>query len=219
MIKSYTFSIMDERMYMILEEASDTAVVIDPTDQEEAYRDLEGYDKVVVLLTHHHFDHTCGVNDLRKRFDCEVICTETCGKIICSEDNDTRFFPFLFMNDRKTLNYVREHYEFPYVCTADTTFTGEMRRNIAGHEFTLMEMPGHSASSMMIMMDGKFLFTGDNVIGNGRELMFNDACVDEYKSKVMPYLNGLKCTGVTVMPGHGEPNTVDHFLKLLREYI
>lgn len=206
-------------MYLILEEGSDTAIVIDPSEQEEAYRDLEGYDKVVILLTHHHFDHTSGVTALRERFNCQVICTETCGKIICDKGNDTRLFPFLFMNDKETFHYIREHYEFPYIFSADRTFTGELKLNLAGHEFKLMEMPGHSASSMMIMMDDEYLFTGDNVIGNGRELVFPDACKDEYSSRVMPYLESLECTNVKIMPGHGEPNMVEYFLELLRQYI
>ena len=219
MIKHYIFRVMDERMYLILEEGAKEAIVIDPYEEEEAFKELEGYEKIFILLTHHHFDHISGVNALKNRFDCEVICTEACGKIICSPDNGSHRFPFLFMNDRDTFHYVRDHYELPYTCTADTVFSGEMKLEAAGHDFYLMEMPGHSISCMMIMMDGKYLFTGDNVLGNGRELAFPDACKEEYKSIVMPYLKSLECTDVKIMPGHGDENTVEYFLKLIREYI
>lgn len=220
MIKTYNFRIMDERTYLI--KGSDpndaVAVVIDPSDEEEIYNDLEGINKVVILLTHHHFDHICGVNNLKERFNCEVICTQRCSEVICTDKNDSRRFPFLFIGDKETFHYIRDHYKLPYTCTADTTFEGNMKLEAAGHSFELIEMPGHSFTCMMILMDNKYLFTGDNVLGNGNELIFQDADKDAFENIVIPYLESIKDSDIVIYPGHGESQNVAYFLELIKEY-
>ncbi len=219
MIKSYSFKIMDERMYLISETNNDTAVVIDPFVCDEAFLELGNKKKLVIFLTHHHFDHISGVNALREKFDCEVICTALCGETICSDSNGSRHFPFLFLQDKDTFHYVRDNFEFPYYCKADTTFEGSMEYSAAGHDFTLIEMPGHTRTCMMILMDDKFIFSGDNVLGNGYELETIGAVKEEYINNVIPFLEKYENSNVTIMPGHGDPGMVLHFLKLIREYI
>lgn len=219
MIKTYSFRIMDERMYLISEPGQSEAVVIDPFESDELYDDIAGFSKIYVLLTHHHFDHVSGVNALKEHFNCEVISTSACNTAMSAPNNDSRRFPFLFMNDKETFNFIRDNFKLPYICSADVTFDESMKLSVCGHDFELTKMPGHSPDCAIIMMDGAYLFAGDNVLGTGNELSFPDACKDEYHERMLPLLESLRDTDVTIMPGHGDPGSAEHFYNIIREYI
>ena len=51
------------------------ALVVDPCDGSSVLRAIEehGLDLTTILITHHHWDHTAGVADLKKQTGCEVI--------------------------------------------------------------------------------------------------------------------------------------------------
>ena len=215
-IKSYDFDLMDSKMYVIRD--GDEAVVIDPNVNDEAFEYLSGVRKVIILLTHEHFDHISGVNTFKERYDCEVICSETCNSIMATKASNTRIFPFLFLSDKDKFHYVRTHYKLPYYCSADRTFSGELNITAAGHDFRLYEMPGHSPGSIVIMMDDNIMFSGDNILGNGNEFIFRDSDKLYYQTVFMPFIIGLKNTGVKVMPGHGTADSLEHFIDLISSY-
>ena len=52
-----------------------SAIAIDPSDSAGVMGALKerGLELAAILVTHHHFDHTAGVGELRKRYGCEVI--------------------------------------------------------------------------------------------------------------------------------------------------
>ena len=254
-IQSYTFDIIDGRMYVIT--GGDEAVIIDPHESREAAEDIRralGYKyireqesgsgcetgadtgicadagkqaddgicagtgtrgKVYIILTHSHFDHVSGVNYYKERFNCEVICSKRCGEIIDNPKNDTRKFPFLFVSDKEKFGYVKTHFKFPYLCSATMTFTGEMELKAAGHTFLLKEIGGHCDSSIAIIMDGGCaLFTGDNLLANGKELAFSDADKDSYEKVCLPFFVQFENTDAIVYPGHGHPHPMKYFLDL-----
>lgn len=223
-IKSYTFELIDERMYVIF--GDDEVVVIDPFECNEACEDIRDRfngacpnGKVYIFLTHSHFDHVSGVNFFKERFDCEVVCSKRCAFIIDNPKNETRKFPFLFMSDKEKFHYVRTHFQFPYLCSATMTFEDQMELNAAGHDFLLKEVGGHSDSSIVIVMDGdKFLFAGDNILGNGNELAFNDADADVYENVCLPFFEKFENADTIVCPGHGDTGLMKHFLELIRSY-
>ena len=227
-IQSYTFDIIDGGMYVIT--GADEAVIIDPHESREAAEDIRralGYEciseqestgtrgKVYIILTHSHFDHVSGVNYYKERFNCEVICSKRCGEIIDNPKNDTRKFPFLFVSDKEKFGYVKTHFKFPYLCSATMTFTGEMELKAAGHTFLLKEIGGHCDSSIAIIMDGGCaLFTGDNLLANGKELAFSDADKDSYEKVCLPFFVQFENTDAIVYPGHGHPHPMKYFLDL-----
>ena len=73
-IKRYIFPYIDANMYVMAENGE--ALVIDPHISAEADRYLKdnGVTKVTILLTHEHFDHTCGIPWFREHYDTRVIC-------------------------------------------------------------------------------------------------------------------------------------------------
>ena len=52
-----------------------SAIAVDPSDSAAVMGVLkeQGLKLVAILVTHHHFDHTAGVGELKKRYGCEVI--------------------------------------------------------------------------------------------------------------------------------------------------
>jgi hydroxyacylglutathione hydrolase len=52
-----------------------SAIAVDPSDSPAVRRVLKerGLELAAILITHHHFDHTAGVGELKKRFGCEVV--------------------------------------------------------------------------------------------------------------------------------------------------
>lgn len=60
-IKRYIFSYIDANMYILAENGE--ALVIDPhiSAEADAYLKSNRVTKVTILLTHEHFDHTCGI--------------------------------------------------------------------------------------------------------------------------------------------------------------
>ncbi|MBO5637289.1 MAG: MBL fold metallo-hydrolase [Acidaminococcaceae bacterium] len=63
----------------------DSMLIVDPIDSEEFYVFLQKQplQKVLVLLTHGHYDHISGLNKLREIFpDCCVISSKACSENI-----------------------------------------------------------------------------------------------------------------------------------------
>ena len=73
-------------MYLLLPQSAGEAraVVIDPWRSEALYALLSerGISRLLVLLTHEHFDHTTGVNALREQFEVELVCHSACAQSI-----------------------------------------------------------------------------------------------------------------------------------------
>ena len=81
-IYSVQMPVIDSNMYMLPTENS--CLVVDPTVSTEAERILQesNVEKCVVLLTHEHYDHISGVNWLREKVKCEVVCSKICAQRI-----------------------------------------------------------------------------------------------------------------------------------------
>jgi len=77
----------------------------------------------------------------------------------------------------------------------------------AGFEITAIAVPGHSQDSIVYLMEGNFLFTGDvlhaGVIGKTNSVFNTNALIARIKQK-------LFCLpeSTLVLPGHGPPSTI-----------
>ena len=79
MIQSFTFSPFQENTYVIIDEATNEAVVIDPGMYEQAeketlshYIDERKLNLKAILLTHAHLDHVFGVAYLKRKYGVNV---------------------------------------------------------------------------------------------------------------------------------------------------
>ncbi len=65
----------DNYSYLIIDETSRTACVVDPSEAKPIINIIEKKKIILkyILNTHHHYDHVGGNNELKKKYNCKVI--------------------------------------------------------------------------------------------------------------------------------------------------
>ena len=129
--------------YILEDEETQKAAVIDPGDDGAAIADVLKKDKAeaeYILLTHGHYDHTTGVPDLKARFP------EARVYIHRADANGAGSQLFPLAGQIKDLRYYGEGDAFP----------------LGSLTIQVMETPGHSPGSVTLKV-GDVLFTGDTL--------------------------------------------------------
>lgn len=205
-IKRYIFPYIDANMYVMAENGE--ALVIDPHISAEAdlYLKDNGVTKVTILLTHEHFDHTCGIPWFREHYDVKVICQEEtldarrqkyCGRPLVVS---------LILSDRGEDEKIKElEAEYsPQIIMAEQVYEEELKWEWQGHMLHLEHIPGHSPASSLITLDDICVFTGDSLVPDAEPTIrwpWSDAEI--YREKTVPRLLRIpeECM---VYPGHRE---------------
>lgn len=203
----YRFStpVMDSSMYVVPAGAS--CLVVDPCFSEEAEALLQHFQvrECLVLLTHEHYDHISGVNWLRERLPCQVVCSESCaGRITDPKKNLAAYFKAIALQKDKSEKAALEGFLEPrYACRADRTYTGRLEICWEGLALTLREAPGHSPGSQIIEIGKRWYFTGDSLIP-GTQLVVNLPGGNRkiFDEMTRPYLASI-LPGSILFPGHG----------------
>lgn len=164
------------------------AIIIDPGYENEVvipYLVKENLTPKIIFLTHGHFDHIGGVNQLKNHFKkLEVIIHKY--DLIWLDDNDYN------LTKREVI--------------ADRVITNERNLSFNDHSFEIILTPGHSAGGMALKI-GKHLFSGDTLfkMSIGRyDLPFANQ-VDLFQSIKKLYLLDEE---TIVYPGHGDKTTI-----------
>jgi len=183
--------------YLVCNEQTKEAVVIDPADDGEyiAKRlQKTGYTCKAILLTHGHFDHIGGVDALRDATGASVYIYEQEAKML----EDPRLNCSGMLGNRLSVK-------------ADQLFHDEEILELAGMKFKVLLTPGHTSGSVCFYMEEEgILFSGDTLFqesvgrsdlptGNGRRL------VKSILERLMPLGDQI-----AVYPGHGEETTIGH---------
>lgn len=196
-------------MYIWIEKQQQCALVIDPHENEQALDLLEQFQvkKVLILLTHEHFDHTSGVNWMKDKFESTLYCHKECATAISKERNNrplTVALRLKSMNQQEELSDLYKNIK-PYACKADQTMEKEYAFIWCENEIKLVPTPGHTKGSICIEMNQKYVFTGDSLIPNIEVITrFPGGNRQEYEKITLPYLLNLD-ENVCIMPGHGKP--------------
>ena len=164
------------------------AIIIDPGYENEVvipYLLKENLTPKIIFLTHGHFDHIGGVNQLKNHFKkLEVIIHKY--DLIWLDDNDYN------LTKREVI--------------VDRVITNERNLSFNDHSFEIILTPGHSAGGMALKI-GKHLFSGDTLfkMSIGRyDLPFANQ-VDLFQSIKKLYLLDDE---TIVYPGHGDKTTI-----------
>jgi glyoxylase-like metal-dependent hydrolase (beta-lactamase superfamily II) len=142
---------VQENCFLIRQEGSDRAVIVDPG--EEAPRLLQAIEQWgvtldAILLTHTHFDHVGAVAPVAKATGAPVYCPELERPVLA---DIMRYVPWPGFGPF-------ESYE------ADHLVSGGERLTLAGIEFDVTFTPGHSPGHVTYAVaddDGTALFSGD----------------------------------------------------------
>ncbi|MGG3456918.1 MBL fold metallo-hydrolase [Paenibacillus rhizolycopersici] len=204
-IESFTLGPLQTNAYLLWGEDEGRAVIIDPgTNPGPLLRRIEGLEIEAILLTHAHFDHIGGVDQIRKAKNCPV-------------------YVHPLESDWLTTPKLNGSLMWPEVGPPITTDPAEydlaegQKLRLIGHEFTVYHTPGHSPGSVSFLC-GDHLFSGDVLfrLGVGRTDLPGGREADLYNS-IRGKLYRMK-DEVKVYPGHG-PRTTIGFERANNPYV
>lgn len=179
--------------YVVTDDASKTALVIDPGVPSDELNDaLLGYNLKYILLTHGHFDHIFGCKALKEIYPEAEICIHTDDEI-CLSDNK--------------MNLAGDFEETPGVVADKILHNGDVV-DFADTCFYVLNTPGHSPGSVCYVDEkNKLIFSGDTLFcltvgrtdfigGSFEDMMASVKKLSEYDDDYAVY------------PGHNRATTI-----------
>ena len=217
-VQRFVFPYINSNMYVIAEQ--NEALVIDPHISSEALSFLTNIQvqKLLILLTHEHPDHTSGVTCLQRFFNTKLICQKYCAEAIAVERNNRPLLISFILaaqdEQNGTCTAQKFNDEFPiYCCKANDTFQQNMALNWMGHKINLTSIPGHSPGSAAIMVDEKIIFSGDSLLKDFPVITrFPGGNTKIYETITLPFFKELK-GNITCFPGHGNIFTLEEIFR------
>jgi hydroxyacylglutathione hydrolase len=144
---------VDSNTYILSDSESENCLIIDPGNQDISklvdYFSIIGKTPAVILLTHEHFDHIYGVNELLKSYP-EI-------KIYGSLKTIERI-----QNKRKNLSFYYDQVGYE-ILNANFEIIRDDNITINSFEIKVLKTTGHTDSSLSYLVEKK-LFTGDFLI-------------------------------------------------------
>ncbi|MCQ2170374.1 MAG: MBL fold metallo-hydrolase [Bacteroidales bacterium] len=200
-IKRFTFNPLGEQTRVFWNEAH-SAVVADPSfctrvEREEFYNWLKDNDITLkaILLTHAHFDHIMGVQELHDQMGIPVYMNPV----------DTSVYIMTDMYSGKAgLPVIRHDWEITPVADGQII-------SIGGMNWEVLETPGHTPGSVCyleraegVLLSGDTLFAG--AIGR------TDFAGSDYDKEIVSIMEKLIWldAGIRVLPGHGADTTIGY---------
>ena len=212
---------LDTNSYLLEEDKH--LLIIDPAVHTAVLEKCRNAASVTVLLTHEHFDHIGGLNQIREV--CSPTCVVIAGKI-CSDwiqGAKTNLSAYADVLAELGGKQIPEHWS-PFSCkAADITFDNHYAFHWMGHRVELFSTPGHSAGSCCIVLDD-ILFVGDTVLENNLMVKFPGSSKKLYREVTVPLLEKLLLGALAsenrvthVYPGHGEVMSPEMAVEIIRD--
>jgi glyoxylase-like metal-dependent hydrolase (beta-lactamase superfamily II) len=187
--------------FILHRNGSADCIVIDPgsVDNKELVAYLQEYklNPKFVILTHQHFDHIWGVNDLRGRFEAiKIICNEECSKMINNKKENFSLF------------YDQKGFEVSKADIITEKIHNYMEYD--GLAVKFYNTPGHSPASICFTIEN-YLFTGDTLIYDEKTITKLPKGSRTDLTQAIIFLESLKGLNLVVCPGHGEIFDLDTY--------
>ena len=199
-IKQFIAGQLENNMYLVYDEDTKKAVLIDATAPVPELLDIVknlGLDVEYILLTHGHFDHILGLTELKKALGAEAVI---CHDDLIISDNINEFTRF-FGGMEESVPPVYEK----FIKDGDVITVGNM-------QIKVIHTPGHTQGGVCYLLNDN-LFSGDTLfMGSvGRTDLFGgdfNKISDSIKNKLFKLNDDIK-----VYPGHGPMSTIGYEKK------
>ena len=201
-VKTFVNKPVTSNCYVLFDkEESSDCIIVDPGSKSEAdlieFIDREGLHPLYIILTHEHFDHCWGVNELVQRYNIPIICSQLCTEAIKHEKRNCSVF-----YDNKEAFVINSE-------TVSIESIGYIL-GFGDHLLRFVYTPGHSDASISFTIDS-FLFTGDTLIKDERTVTkLPTGSVNKLRES-LNILSSLKWKGYCVYPGHGKSFLLDSY--------
>ncbi len=196
-IKTFVEGPIDANNYLLIDEESKEAVLIDCSSARpefiQAVRN-SGVNLKYILLTHGHFDHLLGIDGFKEAFGIDTyIAEDDLNQVKLVPDMMQMFLGVAPVEVSSSLKFVKEGDEF----------------KIGSIVIKAISTPGHTKGGMCYLAEDK-LFSGDTLFQGsvGRcDLLDGDlkAIVESIKEKLFALPDNT-----TVFPGHGAKTTIGY---------
>lgn len=153
-----------------------------------------------IILTHEHFDHIFGCEEIRNRYDVQLISSRICSdRIVDPKMNLSLFYDQIGIIINKA-----------DICVEDV----DMNIDFNGHRIVFYDTHGHTDSGISFLVNDK-LFTGDTLIPNLKTVTKLKCGSKESLKMSMELYRNFQGKGYTVYPGHGDCFELDLYDTLL----
>ena len=198
-IKQFIAGLIENNMYLVMDEKSHDAVLIDaPQDIPELKNVVDelGANVKYILITHGHFDHIMGLNSLKKTLNAPAVI---CKDDLAISDNVNEFTRLFGVPDIVPPTYEK------FVKNGDVLDVGDM-------QIKVIQTPGHTEGGVCYLI-GENLFSGDTLFKQsvGRTDLFGGN-LEKIRYSVKEVLFKLD-ENIKVFPGHGPITTIAYEKK------
>lgn len=196
-IKRFIAGQLENNMYLVADEASRKAVLIDASSNiPELIEAAKDYDVEYILLTHGHFDHIMGLTSLKKELNAQAVI---CKDDLVISDNINEFTSLFGLPEVTPPTYEK------YIKDGDILKVGNM-------DIKVIHTPGHTEGGTCYLVDEN-LFSGDTLFKEsvGRTDLFGGnfkKLSDSIKNKLFKLDDKIE-----VYPGHGDKTTIGYEKK------
>ncbi|MCR4802689.1 MAG: MBL fold metallo-hydrolase [Lachnospiraceae bacterium] len=183
--------------YIVYNEETKKAFIVDPGgDAKRIIQKIESMELEVeaILLTHGHFDHILGVDELRKHFGVKVYLGENDSELI--QDGERN---------------ISAMFGRPFATKADVMLKDGQELTLAGINIQVIGTPGHTPGGVSYYLkDEEIAFSGDSLFqGSIGRTDFPDGSASTLVASIKTKL--LTLPGDTqLFPGHGDSTVVEY---------
>lgn len=195
-MKTYIAGPIDANNYLLWDENTKEAVLIDCSEyNEDILKDIKGNNLNVkyILLTHGHFDHVLGLNEMKKALNAKVGINKGDEIMLTNINEFSKFFAFPHVEPQKA--------DF-FVSDGDELIFGDIKIKV-------IETAGHTEGGVCYLIENN-LFSGDTLFRNsyGRTDLFGgnfDKIYHSLRDIIFKLDDNIK-----VFTGHGASTTVGY---------
>jgi hydroxyacylglutathione hydrolase len=202
-VKTYQNVPVSSNCYIVHREDAGNAIIVDPGSKDSSevilYLNNLHLQPDYIILTHEHFDHIWGVEQIIQKYQCKLIASDMCSAAI--------------MDPKGNLSVFYDQKGFSTQAADIIIDKMETRIDWRGYELRFFKTPGHTSGSICFLID-KYLFTGDTLL---KDYTTVTKLPGGSKTDLQRSISGIhKMTDkiALVFPGHGEAFILNEMKKM-----
>ena len=190
--KKFCFGNMFSNTYVVWDEESREAIVVDAGNEAEPMRRFlegEGLTAKYIVLTHAHYDHVLYMEDYRREFAQASFAIGAADAALLSDVEGNVSYLF---GDNRAFGKADEK-----LCDGEVIRLGE-------REIVVISTPGHTPGCICLYSrEDKFMITGDTLFGGGGigRTDFKYGSMETLRASLKRLLS--MDGEITILPGHG----------------